>query len=143
MLQQVDLEVPSDGTDDISLYSSGPAILPLFEGSPHTVLQSLVKHFTWFCEHPGISKEALSSMLNIQHAMLPPNNNNMPSSYEAALRVLQPYLIKSQVYDVCPNDCVIFRGTYKDLSECPKCSAKRYIGSSRTPAHTFTYLLYL
>ena len=72
--------------------------------------------------------------------MLPPNNN-MPSSYKAALRMLQPYFIKSQVYDVYPNDFVIFRGTYKDLSQCPKCSAKRYIGSSRTPARTLpTYL---
>ena len=139
MPQQEDLEVPSDVIDDISLYSSGPAILPLFEGSPHTLLQSLVKYFTWFCEHPGISKEALSSMLNIQHSMLPPNNN-MLSSYEAALKIIQPYLIKSQVYDVCPNDCVIFTGNYKDLSECPKCNAKRYIGSSRIPARTFTYL---
>jgi len=132
-------EVPVEVTEDISLYKSGAAILPLFEGSPHTVLHSLVKHFSWFCEHPGISKEALSSMLSIQHSMLPPGNN-LPNSYEAALKVIQPFLVKPEVYNVCPNDCVIFRGVFNDMSECPKCSAKRYIGDSRIPARTFTYL---
>jgi len=51
------------------------AILPLFKGLPHMVLYSLVKHFAWFCENPGISNEPLSSMLSIQHSMLPPDNN--------------------------------------------------------------------
>lgn len=48
--------------------------------------------------------------------------------------MIQPYLVKP---DVCPNGCVIFRGASEDLLECPKC---RFIGSSRIPACTFTYL---
>ena len=44
------------------------------------------------------------------------------------------------VYDVCPNDCVIFRGLYEDMSECPKCGSGRYIGSSKIACRIFTYL---
>ena len=44
-------------------------------------------------------------MLAIQHSMLPPGNN-LPSSYEDALKIIQPYLVKPIVYDVCAKDCV-------------------------------------
>ena len=122
------------------LYTSGAATIPLFEGSPHSVLQSLVKYFTWFCEHPGISKEALSSVLAMQHNLLP-SDNNMPNSYEAALRIIQPYLVKPLVYDVCPNDCIVFRGEYKSHSTCPECGCNRYIAKdSCIPVRHFTYL---
>lgn len=103
-------------------------------------LQSLVKYFTWFCEHPGISKEALSSMSAMQSEILP-YGNRLPDSYESALGVIEPYLVTSDVYDVCPNDCVIFRGEFESLSECPKCGGKSYISErSKTAVRRFTYL---
>lgn len=129
-----------DSISDDYLYTSGAATTPLFEGSPHSVLQSLVKYFTWFCEHPGISKEALSSVLATQHELLP-LDNNMPNSYEAALRTIQPYLVKPMVYDVCPNDCIVFREEYKLHSTCPKCGSNRYTSKdSCIPVRHFTYL---
>ena len=54
--------------DESLLYCSDAAIKPLYDGSNTTVLQALVKNFHWFTEHPGVSKEALSSMLSMQHA---------------------------------------------------------------------------
>lgn len=78
-------------------------------------------------------------MLAMQHSMLPPGNN-LPNSYENALKIIQPYLVKPIVYDVCANDCVIFRGCYEDLPECPKCGNARYIGSSKIAIRRFTYL---
>ena len=122
------------------LYNSGAAVLPLFPGSGHSILQSLVKYFSWFCEHPGISKEALSSMLAMNHTMLP-YGNNLPNSYEAALRIIQPYLVQSIVYDVCPNDCIIFRKEYELLSVCPRCGGRRYVSDQfDIPTRRFTYL---
>lgn len=101
----------------------------------------------WLCtlagfvnEHPGISKEALSSALAMNHTMLP-DGNNLPNSYEAALRIIQPYLVQSIVYDVCPDDCIIFRKEYESLSVCPKCDKRRYVSDqSRIPTRRFTYL---
>ena len=105
--------------------------MSLHNGSTTTVLQALVKYFQWFCEHPGISKAALSTLLNMQHNMLPVGNN-LPSSYEAALAAIEPYLVQTIVYDVCPNDCIIFRGKDKSLLECPLCGSKRYISEEST-----------
>ncbi len=133
------LEGQSDA--DNSIYSSGPATTPLYDGSPMSVLQALVKYFRWFSEHPGISKEALSSMLSMQHSVVLPPGNQLPNSYDAALREIEPYLVQPEVHDVCPNDCVIFRGDHKDALQCPKCGAKRYISEqSSIPARRFTYL---
>lgn len=133
-------DVAQHGLDCESwLYTSGIAATPLYEEASLSVLQCLVKHFCWFCDHQGISKEALSSMLSMQHSLLPPGNN-LPDSYEAALRAIEPYLVQSVVYDVCPNDCVIFRNECASLSECPKCGGSRYIGNSSLPARRFTYL---
>ena len=134
-------EMPSDChhyDDESWLYSSSAAGTPLFEGSRNTVLTALVEHFHWFTQHPGISKDALSSMLAMQHKFLP-TGNNLPSSYEAALRTIEPYLIQPVVYDVCRNDCIVFRKEYESLVKCPKCDSGRY-NKSNTPVRRFTYL---
>ena len=133
------VQVPNENSFESDLYNSGAAVLPLFPGSNHTVLQSLVKYFSWFYEHPGISKEALSSLLAINHTTLP-DGNNLPNSYEATLRIIEPYLVHSIVYDA--NDCVIFRKDYKSLLNCPKCGGKRYV-SDQSRFTFYNLLIYL
>lgn len=65
----------------------------------------------------------------------------MPNSYEAALRIIEPYLVKPVVYDVCQNDCIVFRGEYKLRLTCPECGCDRYISKdSSTAVRNFTYL---
>ena len=129
-----------DLDDDKWLYTSGIAANALFEGSSLTVLQALVKYFSWFCEHPSISKTALSSMLTMQKSMLPPDNS-LPASYEAALSAIEPYLVQPVVYDVCKNDCIIYRNEHASLSSCPKCGSGRYISEqSKFAVRRFTYL---
>lgn len=124
-----------------SIYNSGPAVIPLYDGSSVTVLQALVKYFRWFSEHRGISKEALSHMLSMQHNTILPPGNKLPNCYEDALKEIEPYLVKPKVYDVCPNDCIIFRDSDGSLSQCPKCNANRYISQqSNVPVRRFTYL---
>lgn len=112
--------------DETWLYSSGVAAAALFDGSSSSVLQTLVKYFHWFCDHPGISKVALSSVLALQQSILPPENK-LPTSYEAALAAIEPYLVKTTVYDVCQNDCVVFTGQHASLSKCPKCDSQRFV----------------
>ena len=104
------------------------------------MLEALVKYFHWFSQHPGISKEALSSMLSMQNTFLP-EGHKLPDSYEAALRVIEPYLVQPIVYDVCKNDCIVFRNEYCSLSECPKCKSERYVsGKSLQAVRRYTYL---
>ncbi len=75
--------------DDIEPYVSEVAPIPLFDGSTLTVVQTLVKYFHWFCQHPGISKKALSSMLSLQRDILP-KGHLLPTSYENALLEILP-----------------------------------------------------
>ena len=104
------------------LYSSSTAAISLYAGSKITVLDALVNQFHWFSQHPGVSKEALSSALAMQYKFLP-TPNNLQSIYEAALSTIKPYLVQPIVYDVCKNDCVVFRLEYESLRECPKCGS--------------------
>ena len=98
-----------------------------------------MKHFRWFTEHPGISKEALGSMLRMQRGFMP--DSNLPDSYEAALQAIEPYLVDTIVYDVCTNDCIVFRKEHAESAQCPKCGSNRYIApGSEVAVRKFTYL---
>ncbi|KAK3735529.1 hypothetical protein QZH41_010032 [Actinostola sp. cb2023] len=130
-----------DDDDNVSLYSSGSADLPLYNGSSVTVLQSLAGYFAWFTEFPAVSKSALSSMLALNKNLMP-SPNNLPASYEEAMKFMKPFLLPLVVYDVCLNDCIVYRKTerydYSKLESCPVCGAKRY-SSDRKPVRKFEY----
>ena len=74
----------------------------------------------------------------MQQSILP-QGNLLPSSYSLARRLLEPLLVKTQVFHVCPNDCVLFRNQYAENSACPKCNAVRY-KSAKQPIRRFIYL---
>ena len=112
---------------DFSLYDSSPiATTPLYEGASVTILQAIANHLQWFSSHPGTSKEALSDILYMQHHSVLPKGNLLPDSYEATMKLVQPFLLKPVVFHACVNDCVVFRNEFVSLSECPKCKSPRY-----------------
>lgn len=129
---------------DMSVYSDNinTDILerPLFDGAQVTVLDAIVKNLSWFCEHPTISKEALSDSLLMQHQEILPPGNHLPGSYVAARNLVEPYLVQLIEFHACPNDCVIFRGENTDKEECPTCGAKQFVKHG-IPAKRFYYLL--
>ena len=110
LVSDSDLSVKCNNTDEDSTMDdltedqqagdifSNVAVLPLYDGSSNSVLDTLVKYFHWFSEHPGISKEAFSSMLAVQSTLLPPGNN-LPTSYEAAHRAIESHFIQPIIYD--------------------------------------------
>ncbi|XP_066924630.1 uncharacterized protein [Clytia hemisphaerica] len=61
----------------------------------------------------------------------------MPGSFMEARSLLKPFLVPLEKYDVCVNDCVIFRNEYSFSQECPVCEEKRY--EDGKPRRTFTY----
>ena len=62
----------------------------------------------------------------------------MPGSYQEASEILKPFLIPLEKYDVCVNDCIIFRNEHIDDDKCFKCEEPRFL--NRRPRRTFTYL---
>jgi len=45
--------------------------------------------------------------------------------YEAK-QMICPLGLEVQKIHACPNDCILFRGDYKDLDLCPWCHASQY-----------------
>lgn len=130
-----DHDLPDDELDR-------PSTLPLFEGSPKTVLEALAGYFYWFSSHPSISKSALLSLLSHEHFNVLPPGNNLPSTYEQAVNFIKPQLLPTVCYHVCPNDCVLFRKTnrydYSKLKNCPKCNGNRFAVNGQ-PLRRFVY----
>ena len=123
----------------MSAYESPIVTEPLYNGASITLLETVVEHLLWFAEHPGISKEALSNLLHVQHHRVLPPGNILPENYEAAMKLVEPFLITPVVFHVCPNDCIIFRGKHAHLDQCPRCHLNRFI-TGTVPAKRFTDL---
>lgn len=125
-----------------ALYDTERTKKLLYPNSDQTVLQTLCHYFSWFSEHPGISKSSLSDLLSVQHRFILPTNNNLPSTYEDALKFVEPFLLPLETYHVCPNHCVVFRDSthfkYKHLTKCPECGSPRYFGNKQ-PRNRFHY----
>lgn len=103
-----------------------------------TLFETLVHLFDWFSSHPSISKEAFSKNLQIWHSILP-EGNLLPTSYRDAYKIIKPYLDPEIIFHVCPNDCILFRGEYKQSVVCPKCNESRF-KAGKIPRRTFHYL---
>ena len=99
----------------------------LHEGSTCTctLFETLVKLFDWFSSPTSIGKEAFSRNLKLWHSILP-KGNCLPVSYREAYNIMKPYLVPEVVFHVCPNNCIVFRGEYKNSVICLKCQESRY-----------------
>ncbi|CAM8877143.1 unnamed protein product [Rhodiola kirilowii] len=78
--------------------------------------------------------------------MLPEENTLPNHSYEAK-KIMCPMGIEYKKIHACPNDCILYRNTYKDMDECPMCKSSRYKlnkesknGSKDTPSKVLWYL---
>jgi hypothetical protein len=124
---------------DLSMYENPEVTASLYDGSNLTILEAVAHHMLWFTEHPGTSKDALSGILNMQHHSILPQPNLLPDCYSSALNLIEPFLVRPLDLDVCPNDCIIFRGKHAALTECPTCGAKHF-KTSNVPFRRFRYL---
>ena len=57
-------------------------------------MDAIVKYLSWFSEHPGISKEAFSDMLSLQHREVLPRGNRLPASYNDIMKLVEPFLMQ-------------------------------------------------
>jgi hypothetical protein len=55
-----------------------------------------------------------------------PKNNELPASTYEAKKVVCPLDLEVQKIHACINDCILYRGDYENLNECPVCNALRY-----------------
>ena len=66
--------------------------------------------------------------LKFMHDRLP-EGNTLPTSIDEAKKVVCPLDLPHVKYHACINDCVIYRGEYKDITKCLVCDIGRYKGA--------------
>ena len=73
----------------------------------------------------GWSDKSFTSLLQIVHDLLP-QDNTLPKSYYQAKKILCPMGMEYQKIHACPNDCILYRHEFEEMSKCPRCGASRY-----------------
>ena len=64
-------------------------------------------------------------MLDLLRDMLP-QGNEIPKNTNEAKQNVCPLGLEVEKIHACSNDCILYRGDYADLTECPECSTPRY-----------------
>ena len=64
---------------------------------------------------------------------------SVPTSYDAARIIIQPLLLPTQHYNVCINDCIIYRKDFAQMTMCPHCKEPRYV-AEKTAKKMFVYM---
>jgi len=72
-----------------------------------------------------ITNSAFSMILEMLSDAFP-QFNTVPKSYVEAKKMLHELGLGYISIHVCPNNCVLFRKTYKELDNCPVCQASRW-----------------
>ena len=73
----------------------------------------------------GVADSAFENLLKMLKNMFPKNNELPTSTYEAK-KVVCPLGLEVLKIHACINDCILYRGEYENLNECPVCTALRY-----------------
>lgn len=124
---------------DEAAYRDENLLSPLFSGANTTLLEAVTQHLHVFSTNHGMSKSALTDVLKTEKRTLP-QPNNLPASYKEAKDLIKHLLIPLYKYDVCVNDCVVYRDNteFAGLQSCPKCKEPRYFNGK--VRKSFTYM---
>ncbi|XP_073365533.1 uncharacterized protein [Aegilops tauschii subsp. strangulata] len=73
----------------------------------------------------GVGDSSFENLLKMLKNMFP-KNNELPASTYKAKKVVCPLGLEVLKIHACINDCILYRGEYENLNECPVCTALRY-----------------
>ena len=104
-----------------------------------TVLETLFEIMKDYSYTPNTSMSSVSSRLSTWKNTILESNNNLPDSFDSALKLLEPFLMPLFTYHVCPNDCILFRNEHEYATSCPVCGENRYKADGKTALRNFTY----
>ena len=70
----------------------------------------------------SIPRDAVDELLHGFRALLEGTENNIPKNWNQLFQKLKQYGVPVILYDVCQDDCVIFRREHSECVQCPVCS---------------------
>lgn len=94
------------------------------EGSKENRLEVAVALLNWFSKYPGISKAAVSELLQLIQKLMSlamAAEVRFPTSFKQAGKMVKPYLTESKSYQICCNECVVYTGEQSKSTHCTKC----------------------
>ena len=116
---------------------------PLYPGSKKfTRLSFLVRLYHWKCLH-GVTESAFGDLLLLIKEAFP--DVEVPSSFNAAKKVIKDLGLDYKKIHACPNDCMLFWDENKDEISCRNCGASRWTDAkngddnSKIPAKVMRY----
>ena len=105
-----------------------------------SILEYIFEIMREFVSTPNASKKTVTNHLSaLKYKVLETVNEKLPDSFEAALKILEQFLIPLNTFNVCPNDCIIYRKDYEHETKCPFCSSERFDVDGKTALRNFTY----
>ena len=72
----------------------------------------------------GWSDKSFTSLLEVVHNLLP-EDNTLPKSYYTAKKILCLMGMEYQKIHACPNDCILYKHEFQEMSKCPICGTSR------------------
>jgi len=73
----------------------------------------------------GWSDKSFTSLLEVVHNLLP-EDNTLPKNYYKAKKILYSMGMEYQKIHACPNDCILYRHEFQEMSKCPIYRTSRY-----------------
>ena len=111
-----------DSVVDPSLYQTHwTAREKISESSDVTVLEMLYQISRDFAMAPGASKHWVSQQLMLLKKNFLSHKDDFPETFEQLVEILDPFLPPMHTFDVCVNDCIIFRKENEFDVNCPVC----------------------
>ncbi|KAH1246917.1 hypothetical protein GmHk_06G016914 [Glycine max] len=99
---------------------------PLYAGCKNSLtLLSAVLSLVNVKARYGWSDKSFTSLLEVVHNLLP-EDNTLPTSYYTGKKILCPMGMEYQKIHACPNDCILYRHEFHEMSKCPICGTSRY-----------------
>ncbi|KAL3675626.1 hypothetical protein R1sor_025574 [Riccia sorocarpa] len=74
----------------------------------------------------GCSNKCISGIFRLLAEKVLPEGRDVPNSRPEAKRVLKAVGMDYEMIHACENDCILYRGEYRDLMSCSICETSRY-----------------
>ncbi|XP_074300612.1 uncharacterized protein LOC141631904 [Silene latifolia] len=98
--------------------------MPLYSSCKHSKLAAIVKLYNLKATN-GWSDKSFTDLLELLKDMLPEDNVLPNHTYEAK-KILRGIDMKYEKIHACPNDCILYRKDYANLTSFPVCKEWRY-----------------
>jgi hypothetical protein len=78
------------------------------------------------CTTHGCSNKFLDELLSLLHKFILLVDNCLPPTMYHAKNLTRKLGMECNIMHACKMGCILYKGVYADLQECPKCGSPRY-----------------